>query len=237
VTDSDTRPHAVGDDGVPMVDDPAPTATEPAAEPAAEQDAAAAEPEKGGSFWRELPLLILVALVIAVLIKTFAFQAFWIPSGSMRETLVEYDRVMVNKLSYRFGDIERGDIIVFDDPFGEENDESVPEAMLRNLAESVGLSTPRSEFIKRVVAVGGETIEIRDNTVFVDGVALAEPYLHPGTSMPDFGPETVAADHVFVMGDNRNASSDSRRFGPIDEDTVVGRAFVVLWPIDRWSGL
>lgn len=199
-----------------------------------EADQAAAE----RSFWRELPLLLLVALVAAILLKTFVVQAFFIPSASMEETLQINDRVMVNKLSYRVGDIKRGQIIVFDDPYDAEVDgESLLGAAVRNVAESVGLSTPRSEFIKRVVALPGETIEVRDGGVWVDGVPLDEPYLEPGLQMSDFGPETVPEEYVFVMGDNRRASQDSRVFGPVPIDSVVGRAFVIIWPPSRWGGL
>ncbi len=189
------------------------------------------------SFWRELPFLILIALVIAVIIKTFVIQAFWIPSSSMENTLEINDRVLVNKLAYDFGDIARGDVIVFDDPRGVQERESVVESIVRNLAESVGLSTPKSEFIKRVIGLPGDTIEIRDSTVHVNGQPLSEDYLHPRTNMPDFGPETVPAGQYFVMGDNRNSSQDSRFFGPIDGDAIVGKAFVVLWPPSRWTGL
>ncbi len=189
------------------------------------------------SFLRELPLLVLVALAIAVIIKTFIVQAFWIPSGSMESTLMVDDRVLVNKLTYRFGDFERGDIIVFDDPRGLAPPESIAESLLRNLAESVGLSTPKSEFIKRIVALPGETVEIRNGAVHIDGEPLQEPYVHPRSNMPNFGPEEIPPGYLFVMGDNRNSSQDSRVFGPVAEESVVGRAFTILWPTDRWSGL
>ncbi len=208
--------------------------SEDAAEPAPPEEQ---ESGKGRSFWRELPLLILIALVIAVVIKTFVIQAFWIPSSSMENTLQINDRVLVNKLAFDIGDVSRGDVIVFDDPRGVQERESVAEAVLRNLAESVGLSTPKSEFIKRVIGLPGETVEVRDGAVHINGEALAESYLHPRTSMPDFGPETVPPGMYFVMGDNRNSSQDSRFFGPIDGDAIVGKAFVVLWPPSRWSGL
>ncbi len=194
--------------------------------------------ESRRSFWRELPLLVLVALVVAILIKTFLIQAFFIPSASMRDTLIEGDRVMVNKLSYRFGDPGRGDVIVFDSPLEADGEgENVFSALVRHVAESLGLSSPESALIKRVIAVGGETVEIIDNTVYVDGGALDEPYLDDGVRMSDFGPETVPDGHVFVMGDNRQASQDSRRFGAISEDEIIGRAFVRVWPPSRWGGL
>lgn len=189
------------------------------------------------SFLRELPLLVLIALAIAVIIKTFIVQAFWIPSGSMESTLMVDDRVLVNKLTYRFADFERGDIIVFDDPRGTLDRESVVESLVRNLAESIGLSTPKSEFIKRVVALPGEEIEIRDGLVHINGVPLDEPYVHPRSNMPNFGPELIPPGYLFVMGDNRNSSQDSRVFGPIAEESIVGRAFTILWPADRWGGL
>ena len=172
-----------------------------------EADQAAAE----RSFWRELPLLLVIALIAAVLLKTFVVQAFFIPSASMEETLQINDRVMVNKLSYRFGDIKRGQIIVFDDPYDAEVEtESLVGAAVRNLAESLGLSTPRSEFIKRVIGLPGERVEVRRGGVWIDGTPIDEPYLEPGLEMADFGPETVPTDHVFVMGDNRGSSQDSR---------------------------
>ena len=209
-------------------------------------DAAPISPEAAGSgekkarpFWRELPILVVIALVVAVLIKTFLVQAFFIPSASMEDTLLINDRVMVNKLAYSFGDIERGHIIVFDDPRREDggSTESIPARVVRNLAESIGLSTPQSEFIKRVIAVGGDTIEIDRGVVILNGQPLDEPYVHPDSAMPRFEPITIPPDHVFVMGDNRDVSQDSRVFGPIPHDEVVGRAFVLIWPPSRWTGL
>jgi signal peptidase I len=195
--------------------------------------------QKKTSFLIELPILILVALVVAVLIKTFLVQAFWIPSGSMIPTLEINDRVLVNKLSYVFGEPDRGDVVVFDPPFGvEEDPEPLLQAVVRNIAESLGLQTPAVEdLIKRVIAVGGEEIEVKDGRVFVDGAAIDEPYLNQPASMPDFGPVQVPEGAVFVMGDNRARSQDSRRFGPIETDSIVGRAFVRVWPFDRWGGL
>jgi signal peptidase I len=190
------------------------------------------------SFWLELPFLIVVALIIAVLIKTFAFQAFYIPSGSMEDTLQINDRVMVSKLSYVIGDVDNGDVIVFDDPRGARGpQESIVGALFRNLAESIGLRTPQSEFIKRVIAVEGQTVHITDNVVFVDGLPIDEPYLAPGTRMPEFEEITVPQGEVFVMGDNRANSTDSRAFGTIPAEDIVGRAFVVIWPVSNWSGL
>ena len=213
------------------------------ADPFEEADTDPGEPRQPGtrrrrSFWRELPILVIVALAVAVVIKTFLIQAFYIPSASMRDTLIEGDRVMVNKLSYRFGEPEHGDVIVFDSPLIPHDDgESFLGAVLRNIGEALGLSTPDTALIKRVIALEGETIEIRAGQVIVDGEVIVEPYLRPGTDMPDFGPETVPDGYVFVMGDNRNQSEDSRRFGPVAVDDIIGRAFVRVWPPSRWGGL
>jgi signal peptidase I len=186
-------------------------------------------------FWLEVPLLMALALVIAVVIKTFLIQAFFIPSGSMEDTLEVDDRILVNKLAFRFGDPARGDVVVFDS--GKRRDESLIEAVRRNLAEAIGLSAPESDFIKRIVGLPGEEIEIRRNRVFIDGDPLEEPYLRIGTDMPDFGPERIPANHYFMMGDHRNLSSDSRSNGPVHSDRFVGRAFVIVWPPGSWGGL
>jgi signal peptidase I len=190
------------------------------------------------SFWKELPFLIVVALVVAVIIKTFLVQAFFIPSASMRDTLLEGDRVMVNKLAYRFGEPHRGDVIVFDSPLVDHvKSESCLAKGVRTVGEALGLSTPESALIKRVIALGGETIEIRGNHIFIDGVVLDEPYLTRPVNMDAFGPLTIPDGYVFVMGDNRNQSEDGRVFGPISEDDIIGRAFIRVWPPSRWGGL
>ncbi len=198
----------------------------------------APEPERQKSFLSELPGLLLAALVVAVLIKTFIVQPFFIPSGSMIPTLLVDDRVMVSKLSYRLGMPEMGDVVVFENPWAEDREESVTEAVVRSVLEALGVRTDASDdLIKRVIAVEGEVVEIRDGRVSVDGVTITEPYLPEGVSMSDFGPVAVPFEHVFVMGDNRNASSDSRAFGPIPESDIIGRAFVRIWPLDRLGGL
>jgi signal peptidase I len=210
---------------------------EPAAP--ADDDVFGEEPEERESealaFLKELPFLIIGALIVAVLVKSFLIQVFWIPSGSMEETLQIGDRVIVNKLSYRIGDPGRGDVIVFEPETFEH--ESVATKVSRNLLESVGLRTPQSDLIKRVIGLPGETVEIHDNHVYVDGNPIDEPYLADGLVMRDQGPWEVPASHYFVMGDNRNSSNDSRVFGAIARDRIVGRAFSVVWPPSRWSGL
>ncbi len=195
------------------------------------------EPEKR-SFWAELPGLLLTALLIAVLIKTFLVQPFWIPSESMLETIHVNDRVMVNKLAFRFGEPERGDIVVFRDPAEPEVEESIPEAVIRSVLEAVGIRTRgREDLIKRVVGLPNETVTISSNQVHIDGVPISEPYLSEDVIMPDAGPFEIGADEVFVMGDNRQFSFDSRRFGNIEMDSLIGRAFVTIWPISNFGGL
>jgi signal peptidase I len=186
-------------------------------------------------FWVEVPVLMVLALVIAVVIKTFLAQAFFIPSESMLDTLEVDDRILVNKLAFRFDEPSRGDVVVFDS--GERRNESIAEAVRRNLAEALGLSAPESDFVKRVIGLPGERLEIRDNQVFINGAPIAQPYLKPGTAMGNFGPVTVEVDHYFMMGDNRNRSSDSRFAGTVHVDRFVGRAFVILWPPGNWGGL
>ncbi|MEM9468387.1 MAG: signal peptidase I [Actinomycetota bacterium] len=166
----------------------------------------------------------IAALAVALLIKAFLLQAFYIPSASMADTLEVDDRVLVNKLSYRIGDVDRGDIIVFEKP------ENAPGDI--------------EDFIKRVIALPGETITFVDGDVFIDGQLLTEPYVDGSTNAPigsiqgegctnTPAPDrcTVADGFYFVMGDNRDNSTDSRSFGPIDEDTIVGRAFLKVWPL------
>jgi signal peptidase I len=145
-------------------------------------------------------------------VKTFLIQAFYIPSESMYPTLTEDDRVLVNKLSYRLHDVRRGDLVVFERPPSE------PDSTIKDL-------------IKRVVALEGETIEERDGELYIDGRLLEEPYLDDGVDSRNLVRTVVPEGHVFVMGDNRGASRDSRFFGPIDTELIVGRAFVQVWPI------
>lgn len=156
----------------------------------------------------------------------------------MLDTIQVNDRVMVNKLAYQFGEPQRGDIVVFRDPATPEIDESIPEAVVRSVLEAVGIRTRgRDDLIKRIVALPGETVTIEENMVHIDGVAISEPYLPDSVVMPDDGPFTVGDEEVFVMGDNRQFSFDSRRFGNISIDTLVGRAFVVIWPLSNFGGL
>lgn len=182
--------------------------------------------------------MLLTALVIAVLIKTFLVQPFWIPSESMLDTIHVNDRVMVNKLAFRLGEPERGDVVVFRDPGEPEIDESIPEAVIRSVLEAVGVRTRGADdLIKRVIGLPGDTITISDDHVHVNGTTISEPYLEEDVRMPDAGPFEIGADEVFVMGDNREFSFDSRRFGNIKLDSLVGRAFVIIWPPANFGGL
>ena len=188
---------------------------------------------------RELAILVVTALVIAVVVKSFVAQAFYIPSGSMLPQLQINDRVVVSKVSYRLHEPRRGDIVVFDAPGGEKRDDSpLPERVVRSVIQSIGLSAPSTdEYIKRVVALPGERVEAHDGKVLVEGRELIEPYLPAGTSTSEFSAVVVPPDTLWVMGDNRGSSADSRIFGPIPQDTVVGRAFVRVWPLSNASFL
>ncbi len=157
-------------------------------------------------------LLILAGAVVAALvIKTFLLQAFYIPSGSMEHTLEIRDRVLVNKLSYRLHDVHRGDIVVFERPPDEQGD--------------------IKDLIKRVVALPNETVEGREGRVLVDGKPLREPYLSEGTVTAPFPSFRVPEGQVWVMGDNRSNSKDSRVFKGIRESRIIGRAFIRIWPL------
>ncbi len=162
----------------------------------------------------EWGILIIGALVIALVIKTFLFQAFYIPSASMEPTLKIHDRVLVNKLSYHLHGVHRGDIIVFKAP---------PEERTAQI----------QDLVKRVIGLPGDTIEARGGHVYVDDRLLSEPYLPKGTITDDLPKQVVPANSYFMMGDNRGASSDSRVFGPIKRSSIIGRAFVRMWPLTR----
>lgn len=156
----------------------------------------------------------------------------------MLETIHVNDRVMVNKLAFQFGEPQRGDVVVFRDPANPEVDESIPEAVIRSVLEAVGIRTRGSDdLIKRVIGLPGETITVSVNRVHIDGVAIAEPYLADDVVMPDAGPFVLGDDEVFVMGDNRQFSFDSRRFGNVPYEDLVGRAFVIIWPLSNFGSL
>jgi signal peptidase I len=172
----------------------------------------------------------MAAFVLALLIKTFLFQAFFIPSGSMEPTLRPGDRVIVNKLA---DGPRRGDVIVFRNPNLPEIERNPISGVLHWVTQGLGFSGRQDEhLIKRVIGLPGETVEVRGGAVFIDGQQLGpEPYLSEEEDLGSFGPVTVPEGELFVMGDNRAHSGDSRSIlGTIPLDHVVGRAFVVVWP-------
>jgi signal peptidase I len=206
---------------------------------------------KQGSFLKELPVLIGIALVLALVIKQFLIQAFYIPSESMENTLQVRDRVLVNKVVYRFRDVHRGEIVVFKGPESWSPEVEVPppanaiESVRRGISRAVGLGQPgEKDFIKRVIGVPGDVVQCcdPDGRVVVNGQPLDEPYVFED-NRESFGPVTVPEGRLWVMGDHRGRSSDSRAHisdedqGTIPVDSVIGRAFVVIWPIDNVKGL
>ena len=203
-------------------------------------------------FWRELAVIVVAALVLTILLKAFVVQVFSIPSGSMENTLIPGDRVLVNKLVYRFRPIERGDVIVFSGQ-GSWDAPAPPgpgNPVVRvwdDITSLVGISAPGTDYIKRVIGVPGDHVVCCDaqGRVTVNGVPLDEQgYIHPGEapSQLQFG-VTVPAGRLWVMGDNRANSDDSRYrsddpgMGTIPESAVVGRAFVIIWPLSRLGDL
>ena len=183
----------------------------------------------------ETAVLLLTAVLLAVALRAVVAEAFRIPSSSMEPQLEVGDRVVVSRWSYRLHEPRRGDVVVFDCPplasCAPDPERSLPVEALHTVLEAVLLRDPTPErYIKRVIGLPGETVEGRGGSVFVNGRRLLEPYLPPGTTTTDFGPEVVEEDRLWVMGDNRGNSSDSRIFGQIEQDTVVGRALFRVWP-------
>ena len=186
----------------------------------------------------EAAVLVGVAIVAALILKAFVAQAFSIPTGSMEPQLQPGDRVIVSRIAYRLHDARRGDIVVFDAPDQPGDDAALPVRLLDEVLESLGLRRPdETEIIKRVVGLPGEVVEARNGRVLIDGRELREPYLPPDVATADFGPVTVPAETVFVLGDNRTNSADSRVIGPVPVDSIVGRAIVRAWPPWRWAWL
>jgi signal peptidase I len=162
----------------------------------------------------EVVVIVAAAFVIALLVQWLLVKPFTIHQISMEPTLIEGDRVLISRLTYHFRDPESGDVVVFDSPINENED-----------------------LVKRVVAVAGDEVAIKDGALYVNGVAQEEPYLleqdfegyEPGLVVPE--------GQAYVLGDNRNNSGDSRIFGPIAVDSIIGNAFVIYWPISHWGGL
>ncbi len=227
-----------------------------AARPASHRRGARSKPKKG-SLIRELPVLLLVAFVLALIVKTFFVQAFFIPSGSMEQTLhgcpgCTGDRVLVNKVPYWFGEPEPGDVVVFKGPDTWTPEVTVSEpgnwlgGALLWLGRAVGVAPPsEDDFVKRVIATGGQTVECCDaeGRVMVDGEALDEPYVFENNPIEQraFAEVVVPEGRLWVMGDHRSASADSREHvgdrysGTVGVEDVIGKAALVVWPVGRFG--
>jgi len=212
--------------------------------PQNEHPTEATQPDPVRRFWRELPILLIAAVVIAVLIKTFLIQAFYIPSISMTPTLEKGDRILVCRICVRLTAVDRGDVIVFSDP----NPASAPDrgpigGALQWLAEGLGVSQPENEdFVKRVIGLPGDVVELHDGKLFVNGQEVIEPYLNPEKDTSPYGPVTVPDGMLFVLGDNRAHSGDSRFAPPtgvglVPESAVIGTVFVIIYPPGRWGSV
>lgn len=217
----------------------------PAAEPRTARSAA-----RKRSFAREAPVLLVVALALSLLLKAFVIQAFYIPSGSMEDTLQVGDRVLVNKLSYDIRDVRRGEIVVFNgiDSFTpevlQEPDADAMTRLRRAVGAALGVApSDERDFIKRVIGIPGDRVRCCDKAgrVTVNGIPLDEPYLFPGDRPSEMPFDVrVPKDRLWVMGDHRSKSADSRIHvgdpggGMVPVDRVIGRAFVVVWPVPRW---
>jgi signal peptidase I len=209
--------------------------------------------------WQELPLLLIVAFCLAVLIRTFLVQAFYIPSGSMEKTLLVQDRVLVNKVVYDMRDPIRGEIVVFrgTDNWAPEVTEPVSNTFAaklgRTVGDLVGVSRPgERDFIKRVIGLPGDKVACCDDKgrITVNGVGIDEPYIAEGYNSdlnqpPNptqctsrrFTEITIPAGEMFVMGDHRAVSQDARCQGPVPIKNIIGRAFVIVWPSSRFTSL
>ena len=174
------------------------------------------EPPTFGRYLLDVAVVVVIAFLIMTAVKTWVLQPFEIPSGSMEETLQVSDRILVDKMTFRIREPRAGDVVTFAAPDGSDR-----------------------EFIKRVIAVGGQTVDIRDGAVFVNGRKLSEPYVNKRykDTYSSGGPVKVPVGTVFVMGDNRTDSQDSRVFGPRPLGQLSGRAFAIYWPIPRIRGL
>ncbi|HMC38096.1 MAG TPA: signal peptidase I [Acidimicrobiales bacterium] len=187
--------------------------------------------------WIEDGAIVALAVVIAVLVRALVAQAYWIPSASMEPQLRIDDRVVVSRLAYHLHPVRRGDIVVFKSPPGVEPPPSVPSnpvaRVFRDAGVALGFAQDETVLIKRVIGLPGDRISGANGHVYIDGELLLEPYLPAGAATSTFGPVMVPAGHVWVMGDNRGNSLDSRIFGPIPTRAVIGRAIWKVWP--PWS--
>ena len=204
---------------------------------------------KKGSLLRELPIIIVSALVVSIIVKTFFIHFFFIPSGSMENTLQVGDRIAVNKLGSYFGEAKRGEVVVFRDPAGwlgtpsESNDSKIVQTIKSGLVAVGVLPDPAKQYlIKRIIGVGGDTVTCCDKKGYltVNGVSVSEPYIFTGDKPSDTDFKvTVPKGFVWVMGDHRGASADSRfhtddiHKGMVPLSSIVGRATVVVWPLNN----
>ena len=165
--------------------------------------------------------IILVALAVSFLMRTFVIQTFFIPSGSMEPTLQIGDRIIVSKLSVELGTIHRGDILVFKAPAGV----------------AAACSDPVADLVKRVIGLPGDHLTSRGNTIYVNGTPLAETWTHVEPLGQAIGNVTVPANSYFMMGDNHPNSCDSRRWGVVPRSDIIGKAFLRIWPLSRFGFL
>ncbi|GAC1595156.1 MAG: signal peptidase I [Acidimicrobiales bacterium] len=187
----------------------------------------------------ELPVIAALAVVIVVVLRAFVIQPFYIPSASMVPQLRVNDKIVVSRISYRIHRPRRGDVIVFDRPPGAALDPHTVTTggPLAFVTRRLGLVPRTDEFVKRVVGLPGEVVEGRNGHVYVSGALLVEPYLHPGLRTEPFAAHRVPAGQLWVMGDNRGDSEDSRFFGTIHTNAIVGRAILKVWPATDLSFL
>ena len=175
--------------------------------------------KKKPNYFKEYLLPIIIALAIVVVLRMFVIGMYYVPSGSMIPTLQINDKVIATKFSYQLHEPERGDVVVFKYPVNEEQ----------------GLDTVI--YVKRLIGLPGETLEIKNNTVYINGTPLEEDYVNSNTNMPDFGPVTIPEGEYFMMGDNRNDSSDSRIWDTVKEEYLVAKAQFIYWPFDHMGRL
>lgn len=190
--------------------------------------------------WRSFPVLAVLALFLAILVKSFLIQAFFIPSRSMEPTLVPGDRILVCRICLHVQDLHRGDVLVFSGPQAAGDRRGVIGGFFHWLAEGVGVAHPSNpDFIKRVGALPGETWEIRRGDLFVNGVLIDRPFLAPHRDTRSFGPQTVPDGMLLMLGDNPLESGDSRLtpaeggLGYVAIDDLIGKAFATVWPPSR----
>ncbi len=174
------------------------------------QDQLAEKKAKGKSAIMDILESVAIAILLAVIIRTFVFQPFYIPSESMVPSLLVGDRIIVSKLNYHFSEPKRGDVMVFKFPLD-----------------------PSRDFVKRTIGVGGESLSIRNSQLYVNGQLVQEDYLPEGLTFADFGPVEVPRGNYFMMGDNRNNSDDSRVWGALPEENIIGKAVLIYWPLNR----